>query len=117
CRGLRPSVLWCRHALIQAAASGSGKPDPPQTTRTATSGRRRGALELVDDVRVREGRDVTELAALGDVLEQAAHDLAGAGLRQVLGEQHLRRPGDLADALADVLAQLLGQLVVALEVA
>ena len=33
--------------------------------------------------RVGERRDVADLAVLGDVAQQAAHDLAGAGLGQL----------------------------------
>ena len=41
--------------------------------------------EIVDDARVGQGRDVAQLAGLvrRDLPEDAAHDLAGAGLRQV----------------------------------
>src|SRR4051812_21871639 len=38
------------------------------------------ALELLHHVRVAERRDVAELLALGDVAQQAAHDLARARL-------------------------------------
>src|SRR5512133_2580091 len=43
------------------------------------------ALELRHHVGVAQRGDVTQLAALGDVAQQAAHDLARAGLRQVVG--------------------------------
>ena len=45
-------------------------------------------------------------AALGDVAQQPAHDLARAGLGQVRREHQVLRPGDRADDLGDVLAQL-----------
>ena len=54
-------------------------------------------LELLHHRRVAEGGDVAHLAALGDVAEQAAHDLAGAGLREVAGPDDPLRPGDLRD--------------------
>ena len=57
---------------------------------------------------------VAELLALRDVLEQAAHDLARARLRQVGREQEQRRPREAADVGGDVLrelgAQVLGRL-------
>src|SRR5690242_15768651 len=40
-------------------------------------------LELGHDGRIGEGRGVAQRAAFGDVAEEAAHDLARAGLRQV----------------------------------
>src|SRR3954468_3005112 len=75
------------------------------------------ALELLHDVRVAERRDVAHLLALGDVAQQAAHDLARAGLRQVVRPDDPLRPGELADALRDVLADLVDEVVRALEVA
>ena len=55
--------------------------------------------------------DVAELAALGDVAQQAAHDLPRAGLRQVVGPDDPLRARELADPLGDVLADLGDQLV------
>ncbi len=43
--------------------------------------------EGVDHAGVGQGGGVAQLAAGGDVARQAAHDLAGAGLRQVGGER------------------------------
>ena len=63
--------------------------------------------ELLHHRRVAERRHVAELAALGDVAQQAAHDLAGARLRQVVGPDDALRPGELADPLRDVVADLL----------
>src|SRR3954463_12622131 len=77
------------------------------------------ALELLHHVGVAQRRDVAELAALGDVAQQPAHDLARARLRQVVGPDDALGPRELADALGDVLADLLdeliGRLVAALE--
>jgi hypothetical protein len=70
-------------------------------------------LELLHDRGVAQGGDVAELAALGDVAQQAAHDLARAGLGQVVGPDDALRAGQLADALGDVLAQLVDHRVVA----
>ena len=44
-------------------------------------------LDAVDDRGVGERRRVAERFVLGDVAQQAAHDLARAGLRQLRGEQ------------------------------
>ena len=57
------------------------------------------AVELLHHVRVAQRRDVAELAALGDVAQQPAHDLAGARLRQVVGPDDPLRPRELADPL------------------
>src|SRR5450830_1674953 len=63
-------------------------------------------LQLRDDRRIRERRGVAERLAFGDVAEEAAHDLAGARLRKISGEQDLIRPRDPADLPDDVLLQL-----------
>src|SRR5262245_13644539 len=49
------------------------------------------------------------LLAAGDVAEQAAHDLAGARLRQGVGEADLVGSRQGADLLGDMFAQLLLQ--------
>ena len=55
--------------------------------RSLLGGSARGAAaQLLDHGGVGERRRVAEIAALGDVPEQPAHDLAGAGLRKILGE-------------------------------
>src|SRR4051794_16600023 len=74
------------------------------------------ALELLHDVRVAKRRDVAHLLALGDVAQQAAHDLARAGLRQVVGPDDALGPRELADPLGDVLADLVDEIVGALEI-
>src|SRR3954469_18250496 len=75
------------------------------------------ALELLHDVRVAERRDVAELLALGDVAQQAAHDLARARLGQVVGPDDALRPRELPDPLGDVLADVVDEVVGALAVA
>src|SRR3954454_11052704 len=55
------------------------------------------ALELVDDAGVGEGGRVAEIAALGHIAQQAPHDLAAAGLGQIVGEDDRLGPGDRAD--------------------
>src|SRR4051794_323844 len=71
-------------------------------------------LELLHDVRVAQRRHVAELAALGDVAQQPAHDLAGAGLGQVVGPDDPLRAGELADPARHVLADVRHEVVVAL---
>src|SRR3954447_9391535 len=73
-------------------------------------------LELLHHVRVAQRRDVAELAALGDVAQQPAHDLAAAGLRQAARPGDSPRGGRLADPGGDALADLVDQLVGALVV-
>ena len=74
-------------------------------------------LELLRHRRVAQRRHVAELAALGDVAQQPAHDLPRARLRQVAGPDHPFRPGQFADPLGDVLVELADHLLVAVEVA
>ena len=57
---------------------------------------------LVDHVGVGQRRRVAEVATLGHVAEQPAHDLARAGLGQVVGEDDRLGPGDRADLLGHV---------------
>src|SRR4051812_27724085 len=59
-------------------------------------------LDALDDARVGERRRVAELLVLGDVAEQATHDLARARLREILGEQDRLRLRDRADRLPHV---------------
>src|ERR687890_1857223 len=75
------------------------------------------ALELLHHVGVAQRGDVAELLALGDVAQQAAHDLARPRLRQVVGPDDALGPRELADPLGDVLADLADEVVVAVHVA
>src|SRR5262245_47064002 len=85
----------------------SSRSAPPISTRRSQS-----LLELLQDRRVLERRHVLgDLLALGDRAQQAAHDLAGARLRQVVAEADVLRLGDRADLLADPVAELLGDLL------
>ena len=59
-----------------------------------------------NDAGIGEGRGVAQVAAVGDVAQQAAHDLAGTGLRQVRHEEHGLRTGGGAELLRHVLADL-----------
>ena len=62
--------------------------------------RRQLLLDQVHDRGVGQRGDVAELPVLGDVPQQPAHDLAGAGLRQLLHDHDLPGLGDRADARA-----------------
>jgi hypothetical protein len=73
--------------------------------------RRRPAPDLLHDTGIGERGGVPEVAALGDVAQEPAHDLAAAGLRQVVGEDHRLRPGRRPDLGGDVATQLLAELV------
>src|SRR5581483_8817735 len=64
-------------------------------------------LDLRDDRRVGEGGRVAERPLVRDVPQEAAHDLAAAGLRQLGREDDVRRLRDRPDLLRDVVAQLL----------
>src|SRR3954453_14600148 len=70
------------------------------------------ALELLHDVRVAERRDVAELLALGDVAQQAAHDLARARLGQVVGPDDALGPREFADPLGNLLADVVAGVAV-----
>src|SRR5580704_6002868 len=63
-------------------------------------------LKIRDYARVCERRGIAELAILGDVAEQAAHDLSASGFGQIWRERDPLRLGDRPDQLGDVVAQL-----------
>src|SRR5437588_6086485 len=67
------------------------------------------------DLGVGQRRHVAEIPPVGDVAQQAPHDLARAGLRQVVGEDDRVGPGDLADLGRHVLPQLHDQRLVAMD--
>ena len=71
--------------------------------------------EIVDHRRIGQRRGVAEVGeiVLGDLAQDAPHDLAGAGLRQAGRELDEVGLGDRADLLADPLDQFLAQRVVA----
>src|ERR671924_497102 len=66
--------------------------------------------DLLDHRRVGERGRVAELASLGHVTQQAPHDLARAGLGQLVGEDDGLGPRSRADLAGHVAAQLLPQL-------
>src|SRR3954454_25148171 len=65
----------------------------------------------IGDRRVEQSGDIAELAVLGDVTKQPAHDLAAAGLGQLGADQDLAWFRDGSDLSGDVLTQLLHELV------
>src|SRR5215471_21564460 len=71
--------------------------------------RLRCLLQPVQHGRVAEGAGVPRLAALGDVAQEPAHDLAGPGLGQVIGPDDPLWPGELPDPVADVPAEVLAE--------
>src|SRR5215470_9715945 len=72
-------------------------------------------LELSHNRWVRQGRGVAERPALGDVPQQAAHDLAAARLWQLGREDDVVRAGQRADLLGDVRLELVHELRRALD--
>ena len=58
---------------------------------------------------VGERGGVSDLAALGDVAEEAAHDLARAGLGELADDVDIAGTGDRADLLSDPGAQFVAQ--------
>src|SRR6187200_1141914 len=73
-------------------------------------------FEVFHHARLAQRTDVSKLASLRDVAQQAPHDLAGARLGHVGGPDDPLRPRQLADALGHVLAQLLLERLVAVVV-
>ena len=70
-------------------------------------------LKRGDDREVLQGRGVAlHGAARGYLLEDAAHDLAAAGLRQARGEAHVIGTRKRADLLGDMGADVLLELAV-----
>lgn len=73
--------------------------------------------DLRDNRRIRQRRDITQavLLAAQDLPQDTAHDLAAAGLREVLDDVDAlggsKRPDRLADLHDEVLAYLLIRLV------
>src|SRR4030081_813135 len=82
------------------------------TARPSLSSASHRLLQLFQDLRILERRDVLlDLLALGDRAQQPPHDLAGARLGQVVAEADVLRLGDRADFLAHPVAPLPGAIV------
>src|SRR5699024_7938400 len=79
----------------------------------ASAPAREPLLDQIHHRGVGEGLGVPHLAVLGDVAQQAPHDLPRTGLGQLGDQEDLLRLGDRADLLAHVGAQQLGGLLVA----
>ena len=91
-----------------SARNSASAPDSGARSNAHSSLRRGGLIaDLLDDLGVRERRDVAERVAARDVAQQPAHDLPGARLRQVRREDDLVGLRDRADHLRNVLAELL----------
>ena len=71
----------------------------------------------VHHIGVGQSRGVAQGAALGNVAQQAPHDLAAAGLGEVGREDDVFGPSYGADLLGDVLLEFLYQIVAALAIA
>src|SRR3954451_23396676 len=114
CQSTIASVLLGRSGGHRARPAASSNPDSTSGRRGATNGRATAtagarlavalrvalldlALELLHHVRVAQRGHVAELAALGDVAQQPAHDLARARLGQVVGPDDALGPRELAD--------------------
>src|SRR5215470_12703672 len=67
-------------------------------------------FESCHDRRIRKRRRVAERFAFGDVTQEAAHDLSGARLRKICGEQNIVRARNRADLLDDMFFQLVDEL-------
>src|SRR5688572_28726217 len=75
----------------------------------------RSGEELIDDGRVGQGRDIAEPGRLplGDLAQDAAHDLAGTGLGKGWCELDPLGRGDRPDLASNLLVELLPEVLVA----
>src|ERR671910_693232 len=73
-------------------------------------------LEILHDSRLAQRGHVAQLAALGDVAQQPAHDLSRAGFGNVRGPDDALGTGEPADPPGHLVAHLLLELLVALEI-
>src|SRR5439155_2896326 len=122
-RGLARGPSWtCAARGARLAARGRGLSARGPALRRSGSGggpgcgagrRDRGAFgaaQLLEDRRVLERGDVLrDLLAARDRFQEPPHDLARAGLRQIVGEADVVGLGDRPELLAYPLAQLLRQ--------
>src|SRR3954462_1149881 len=107
-----PSRAACsRHALSPSRLLWMSAKSASFTACAATP-RSHRLLQLLEDGGVLEGRHILrDFFPLRDRAQQPAHDLAGAGLRQVVAEADVLRLGDRADFLRHPVAQLVGALL------
>src|SRR5512145_1173315 len=68
-------------------------------------------LDLLDNLGVGQGHDVTDITVVGNGTENAPHDLAGAGLGHIRNDPDLAALGDLADLVDNGVVDLLDNLV------
>src|SRR5690606_19747167 len=92
-----------RQAASRGAGRENGRPAGPPGAEASRDWRASGSdglLELLQERRVLEGRDVLgDFLAPRDRAQQPPHDLPGARLGQVVPEVDLLRLGDRADLL------------------
>src|SRR5688572_1469118 len=112
---VRPSKGTRRRPDSPTAASGAPGSAPSflrlrKSNGTSVLARAGIRPDEVHDAGIGEGRRIAEGAALGDVAQQPAHDLARAGLGQIRHEHQALGLGDRADLGRNVLAQLVTEL-------
>ena len=90
-----PSELLCGHAVIGRTDVAGGQFFRSPLLLLVF------LLQLRDHSRIGQGGRVTEGAALGDVAQEAAHDLARAGLGEVGREEDVVGTGEGADLRRD----------------
>src|SRR5450830_236269 len=85
------------HSVTKLQAS--GLPSGRLPTARALPLQRR--LDLLQRIRILDGRQVARITAFANGLYRAPQQLAGTRLRQQADEVHTRRPPDCADLLVD----------------
>src|SRR5688572_5534733 len=80
---------------VGVAAAGVGSPFLRfrKSKGTSVLGRPTAVPDRLDDRGIGQRRRVAERPTVGDVAEQATHDLAGAGLGQIRDDEQVLRPG------------------------
>ena len=100
------------------AASGSAPGEPGRSVRSRVSASvpvpaLQPSRDEIHHRGVLQRRHIAQRSVLGDVAQQAPHDLAGAGLGQLRDEHDLPWLGDRSERLGDVFAQFLDEGLVA----
>src|SRR5688572_19863366 len=99
-RFMRPPVREGVSSVGCRVSSVTSPPDSRHWASTLGPSSARRLAQLLQYRRVLQGRDVLlDLLALGDGAQQPAHDLAGAGLGQVVAEADVLGLGDRPDLL------------------